>query len=178
MVEPISMSGVSLVWKGLAKVPSLTRWILRWRFPVQKCRELLIIEADANSVYFDLQPERPSHSLGGVELRIHNHLPFGVVLQITHVTLIVNSSLVLDAVLNNELVIQASNHVQLTLPQLGLAEQQVKWLRKYKQDISRIKMLFNLRCQSKIHSWEEQCPLGFSATINSGDPSSNQGGSR
>lgn len=174
MVEPISMSSAGMVWKGLAKVPVLTRWLLRRRFSVQKCTEMLVIDSHSDSAYFDLQPDHPSHSLGGIGLRLHNHLPFDVVVQATHATLTIDSNVVLETVLNSELMVQASNSAQLALPELGLTEQQVKWIRNLKREFTRIKLVFDLKCQSNIRSWDQRRDLGFSATINLGSSSIKQ----
>lgn len=175
MVEVISTHSVGLLWKGLAKVPLLTRMFLKWRFPVQKCRELFIIDSGADSAYFDLQPDRPSHSLGGLGLRLHNHLPFDMVVQVTHSVLIIDSSVVLESVLNSGLMVPAFKSAQLALPQIGLTEQQVRWVRNLQRDFTRIKINLDLKCQSNIRSWEEHSALGFSATINSGNLSLRQG---
>lgn len=178
MVEAISMGSIGLMWKVLAKAPIPVRWLLRWRFPIQRCRGLVIIDPTADSVYFDLHPEHPSHYLGGIGLKLHNHLPFDVVVKAVHAALVIDSTAVLDAVLNSESTIPASNSAQLLLPQLGLTEQQVRWVRNLQREFTRIKLVFDLKIQSDIRSWEEHSTLVFSATINSGSPSAKQGVSR
>ena len=77
MTDPATIIATARMgWRLLAKMPWLTRVLLRRAFPISKCKKLLVVDVPGNRARFELLRARPSAALSGVEVTLHNHLPF------------------------------------------------------------------------------------------------------
>lgn len=167
MVEPDTIiSAARLGWQLLAKLPWLTRWLLRRVFPVNKCKEQFLVEMPGSHARFELLSIRPSPALTGLEVRVYNPLPFPVEICAFRLTANIDSTNLLDAVLNSKHRIPAAGHGRITLPEVALSDQQVNWVRRLRRECTRIQLNLHWRCTSTIQDWEAQGDYECLAYIN------------
>lgn len=157
MTDPATnISYPSLGWQLLAKAPWLTRWLLRRFFPIGECRTRFLVDMPGNHTRFELLSVRPSPALTGLEVRVYNPLPFVVGFSAFRLTTSIDSVGLLDAVLNSKYRIPASGHARIPLPEIGLSDQQVNWIRGLQRECARIQLNLHWRCTSSVHDWEAQ----------------------
>ncbi|MFZ2207298.1 MAG: hypothetical protein WAV22_01370 [Porticoccaceae bacterium] len=161
-----SISYPSLGWQLLAKVPWLARWLLRRAFPINKCKERFLVEMPGNHTRFELLSVRPSPALTGLEVRVYNALPFAVDFSAFRLTASINSTGLLDTVLNSNYRIPASGHARIPLSEIGLSDQQANWVRGLPRECARIQVNLHWRCTSSIHDWDAQDTYDCLAYVN------------
>jgi hypothetical protein len=145
-----------LGWQLLAKVPWLSRLLLRRAFPIAECQTRLAVDMPGNHARFELLSIRPSRALVGVELRLHNVLPFPVTFEAFRLTSTIDSTGFLDTALNERHHIPAVGFARIPLPEIGLTDSQAKWVRALNRDCTRVQLTLHWRCASQVHDWEGQ----------------------
>lgn len=155
MTEPTTMlSAVRLGWQLLARIPWLTRWLLRRAFPVSRCKAMLLVELSGSQSSFELLAIRPSHTLVSLELRIYNPLPFSVELVVSQLQANIDSSNLLNTVLNTRFIVPATGFGRIVLPELNLTDQQARWVRNLSREYTRVQFTLDCHCTSVIHDWD------------------------
>lgn len=155
---------LSWVFKKLVgKIPVLGRYLLGRRYPAALCREKLTLLWKAGSGRFELRPERPNAALSGIELQIHNHLPFDVELTLRRLEARCDSTGFLEGVLNVMLEIPASSQARVLLPEQGLTDRQVSWIASRHRDAAAVAVTVHGSVFSKVTRWEFQADLGSQA---------------
>lgn len=167
MTDPATiLSAARLSWQMLAKVPWFARWLLRRVFPVSKCQERLMVDIPGNHTHFELLSVRPSPALTGLEVRVYNALPFTVAFSTFRLTANIDSTGLLDAVLNSTYRIPAAGHARIPLSEIGLSVQQANWVRGLQRECARIQLNLHWCCTSSIHDWEAQGTYDCLAYVN------------
>ena len=159
------------LWWVLAKFPLITGWLLRWRYPLGRCKQLLLIDLNASLARFELLVVRPSHALTSLRLSAHNHLPFDVTIDLYRIVVIVESYQLLDGIVNTQLVIPSSASFQTSMPEITLTEQQTKWVQELGRECTNVRVEVYCRCKSSIQNWEECRSFVFLSSINADRPS-------
>ena len=155
MTEPTSMlSAVRLGWQLLSRIPWLSRWLLRRAFPVSRCKNMLLVELSGPNSRFELLTVRANNALAGLELRIYNPLPFCIQLDASRLQVSIDSSNLLDAVLNTRLAVPATGFGRLTLPEFSLTAQQTNWVQNLSREYTRVHTTLYWSCTSVVHNWE------------------------
>jgi len=160
------ISSTRLGWQLLAKVPWLTGWLLRHFFPIDKCKSQFSVDMPGAHVRFELLPARPSFALAGLEVRVHNLLPFAVEFSVFRLTSGIDSFIYLDAVLNTTCLIPATGVARMPLPEIVLTDQQANWVRNLQREYTRVQLNLHWRCTSAIHDWEAQGSYDCTAYVN------------
>ncbi|MEX0735156.1 MAG: hypothetical protein WD051_11075 [Steroidobacteraceae bacterium] len=145
-----------LVWQLLGKVPWLSRLLLRRAFPIAECQRRLAVDMPGNHARFELLSIRPSPALVGVQLRLHNVLPFPVTFEASRLISTIDSTGFLDIVLNERHCIPAAGFARIPLPEIGLTSSQAGWVRALNRDCTRVQLKLHWRCASPVHDWEGQ----------------------
>jgi len=157
MIETTAIiASARIGWKLLAKLPVLGRLLLRWKFPIVKCNALLVVEVSANHGQFTLQRIRPAAGLIGVEVRLHNHLPFQIEFEIHELRVNIDSCQLLTQTLNVKCIIPATGSATIRLPELNLTDQQANWIRNRGRDCESAQIELYWRCCSSVHDWTDQ----------------------
>lgn len=154
--EVTTIASARLGWQVLAKVPWLSRRLLRRAFPITRCKSLFTVEAPGNQARFELLEERPSPALTSVEVTLHNHLPFRVEFEGYRLSVSIDSYGLLDAVENSICMVPATGLSSVRLPDIALSDQQARWVRARSGDSVRIALVLYWRCRSSFHDWEDQ----------------------
>lgn len=155
MTEPTSMlSAVRLGWQLLSRIPWFSRWLLRRAFPVSLCKDMLIVEISGPQSRFELLSVRANNTLACLELRIYNPLPFCIQLDASRLQVSIDSSNLLDAMLNTKLAVPAAGFGRLTLPEFSLTEQQTNWVKNLSREYTRVRTTLYWSCISVVHNWE------------------------
>lgn len=156
MTDPATIiASARMSWQLLARIPRLAGWMLRLAFPVSKCKTLLVVDMPGSHARLELLRVRPSAALIGVEVTLHNHLPFDVEFEVWRLTMNINSSAVLDAVLNTRHSVPATASARIPLLEISLSDQQADWLRVQSDDCVRAQVGLHWRCKSVIHDWQD-----------------------
>ena len=166
MPDAVTIVALRWGWQLLAKLPLLSRWMLRRVFPVSECKVRFGVEMPGNNARFELMSVRPSPALTGLAVRIHNLLPFPVSFSAFRLIASIESAGLLDAVLNTSAQIPAASFARITFPEIGLADQQANWVRGLQRECARVQLNLHWRCTSAIHDWETQGSYEFLAQIN------------
>lgn len=153
-------------WRIVAKLPLISQWLIRWRFPVGKCRGLLAVSLPSNDARFELMRIRPSYGLIGLNFRLHNHLPFDVTFDAFRLTATIDSNSLLDQVLNTTVLVPGAASALISLPEIPLSNQQADWLRNLKRESARVRITLHSRCRSSFHHWDDQHSSEFLVSIN------------
>jgi hypothetical protein len=157
MTDPATIiASTRMGWQLLAKIPWLTRLLLRRAFPISKCRRLLAIDMPGNHARFELMRVRPSAALTGLEVSVHNHLPFDVEFEAWRLTMNINSNGVLDVVLNTQHKIPATGSARISLSEISLSDRQTGWVGALGDNCVRIQVGLHWRCSSAFHNWQDQ----------------------
>jgi len=160
------ISSTRLGWQLLAKIPWLAAWLLRRFFPIDKCKTQFSVDMPGTHVRFELRSVRPSSALVGLEVRVHNFLPFAVEFSGFRLTSGIDSFVLLDAVLNTKCRIPAAGAARIPLPEIGLTDQQANWVRRLQRECTRVQLNLHWRCTSTIHDWEGQGSYDCIAYVN------------
>lgn len=163
------ISGARIGWQVLAKMPWLTCWLLRRFFPVSKCKSRFLVDMPGNHARFELLSVRPSPALVGLEIHVFNPLPFAVEFETFRLTANVDSTRLVDAVLNTRHLVPATGSARIPLPEIGLTDQQANWVRDRQKKCTRVQVNLHWRCKSTIHSWESQDAYECLAYVNKND---------
>lgn len=150
------ISAARLGWQLLAKLPWLTRWLLRRVFPVSECRTRFLVDIPSNHARFELMAVRPSLALVGLKVRVYNPLPFAVEFSALRLTASIDSAGLLDVVLNSKHLIPAAGFARIPLHEISLSDQQANWVRGLQRECTRVQLNLHWRCTSAIHDWEGQ----------------------
>lgn len=145
-----------LGWQLLGRIPWLSRVVLRRAFPIHECRNRFAVDMPGNHARFELLSMRPSPALVGIELRLHNLLPFPVRFEAFRLTSSIDSTGFLDTVLNERHSIPAASFARIALPEIGLTDSQANWVRALKRDCTTVRLILRWRCSSAVHGWEDQ----------------------
>lgn len=135
------------------------------RFSAQACMQRLVVECADSSAAFWLGPDRPTHGLAGIQLSLHNHLPFDVELSFHRIEARVDSMGLLDSPLNTSAVVGASNNSGLLLPEIALSNRPVQWLINLKRDVVVMDMTLHWSARSSMTNWEQSKQIKCAATI-------------
>jgi hypothetical protein len=130
--------------------------VLRRAFPLAECRSRFAVDTPGNQARFELLSIRPSPALVGIEIRVHNLLPFPVMFEAFRLTSSIDSTGFLDTVLNERHSIPAAGFARIALPEVGLTDSQAKWVRALDRDCTRVRLILHWRCFSAVHNWEDQ----------------------
>ena len=68
----------------------------------------------------------------------------------------IDSSAVLDAVLNTRHTVPATGIARIPLSEIGLSDRQVRWVDTQRDDSIWIQVGLHWRCTSAFHSWQDQ----------------------
>jgi hypothetical protein len=157
MTDPATiLASARLGWQLLAKIPWLTRWVLRHFFPISKCKALFQVDVPGNHARFELLSIRPSPALVGLEVRVYNPLPFAVEFETFRLTANIDGTGVLNAVLNTKHCIPATGSAHVALPEIGLSDSEANWVRERESECVRLGLELHWRCKSTIHDWQDQ----------------------
>ena len=157
MIEAAAIVASARVgWQLLAKIPWLTRLLLRRVFPISKCKRLFMVEMPGNYARFELLQVRPSAALIGLDVSLHNHLPFDVELEAWRLVVTIDNNAILDVVLNTQHTIPATGSARIPLPEIGLSDRQASWVDAQCDDCVRIQVGLHWRCASAFHDWQDQ----------------------
>lgn len=168
MTDPATiLASARMGWQLLAKIPWLTRLLLRRVFPIGECKRLLAVDMPGNHARFELLRVRPSAALVGLEVSLHNHLPFDVEFEAWRLTMTIDSYAVLDAVLNTQHTIPATGGARIPLPEISLSDQQAGWVGARCDNCVRIQVGLHWRCISAFHDWQDQGTYESLAYVNS-----------
>ena len=168
MTDPATIIATARMgWRLLAKMPWLMRVLLRRAFPISKCKKLLVVDVPGNRARFELSRARPSAALSGVEVTLHNHLPFDLEFEVWRLTMNIDSSAVLDAVLNTRHTVPTTGGAQILIPEISLSDRQVRWVDTQRDDSIRIQVGLHWRCTSAFHSWQDQQTFESLVYVNS-----------
>jgi len=166
MIDPVFITFPSLLWKVAAKVPMVGRWLLRWRYPISRCHEGVLINMEGSQPRFEMGDKRPVPSLTSLLLQVHNHLPFAVIIELYQIRVSAGADGLLEAVQNLQLIVPPALSSQKPLPEVHLNDRQVEWVKKVGRESTYITVEFQCRCQSSIKSWEVQRSSILLALIN------------
>lgn len=166
MVDATILFAARMGWQLLAKAPWLTRWLLRRAFPVSECKTRFLVDMPGNHARFELLSIRPSAALVGLEVRVYNPLPFAVDFSTFRLTSSIDSTGLLDAVLNSKHLVPAAGFARIPLHEIGLADQQANWVRQLRRECARVQVTLHWRCASTIHDWEGQGTYECNAYVN------------
>lgn len=168
MTDPATIIATARMgWRLLAKMPWLMRVLLRRAFPISKCKKLLVVDVPGNYARFELLQVRPSAALIGLEVSLHNHLPFDVELEAWRLVVTIDSNAILDVALNTQYTIPATGSARIPLPEIGLSDRQASWVDAQCDDCVRIQVGLHWRCTSAFHSWQDQQTFESLVYVNS-----------
>jgi len=152
----VIVASARISWQCLAKLAALGRLLLRWKFPISKCKELLIVEVSANQAQFELLRVRPSAGVAGLVMRLHNHLPFQIEFEIHELSVSIDSRCLLTQPLNTQCSIPATGSATIRLTEMGLTDQQANWVRNSDRASVRAQVELSWRCRSPVRDWVGQ----------------------
>lgn len=157
MTEVVTViSAARLIWQMLAKIPWLARCLLRRVFSVSECRDKFLVDMPGSHARFELLMIRPSLALTGLELLVYNPLPFAVEFSPFRLVANINSTGLLDVVLNSKKIIPAAGFARIPMHEISLTEQQANWVQRLHRECTRVQLNLQWRCTSDIHHWEGQ----------------------
>jgi hypothetical protein len=146
------------VTRVFSVVPRLFGWWLRRQFPETKCRERLRV-AFEHLATFQLAAARPSSGLSGVQLQIHNYLPFAVQLSFYRIQVVIGGVHLLDSVLNNSAQVSDYDLKHIDLGEISINEKQADWVRGRPGSCLRATLTISVRVVSAIRSWEQDLTM-------------------
>lgn len=167
MPEPSTLvASARMGWKLLSVIPQVTGPLLRWKYPIILMPQHVLIELDAHQARFELRSGRPSHALTSLKVNAHNHLPFGIKIEVARIVVNIHSYRFFDGSVDQCISVPSSASSTTTLPELALSDQQVRWLEERHHCCANARIDLQLKYFSQVWDWEDSRPFVCLASIN------------
>lgn len=152
------------VWRVAARLPAcVVGSFIRRRYAD---RSGLVFYAVGNGCRFELLGVRPMPALCGIDVVVHNLLPFDVLLNLQHMECTIDSTKVLGIPQNLSVRIPASASARISIPEIPLSEQQINWIKALNRDFTFARINMRWRCKSKFSELDWSETFDVTAFIN------------
>ena len=161
-------------WVALAKAAlswvmhRLPGWCLRWRYPIRKCQDSLLVEAHGVGPHIYVNAGR-APAIVGLGFVLMNRLPFGVKVENLHLDVSLESRTLTNHDHSGKESVPGGGVLKISISDIHLTDGQARIVREHSSECAVLRISGHISCETVVGDLSKLLELETRAFIFRGD---------